>query len=159
MSTFDSQWQDVVVLLDSVPSPAAGASGPFVVANERRVAVAYRIVETDFERFGPFDESDDPSCVVVFSDATFHQFGPPNSEDLYAHPLASHGLRKFSVHEVKNSSLVTESWGQSQLSDSLRHFVLTLGGSTLECVAADCTVAGIYGSCEIAAREAFSLCG
>jgi hypothetical protein len=159
MSTFDSQWQDVVVLLDSVPSPATDASEPFVVANERRVAVAYRIAETDFERFGPFDDSDDPSCVVVFSDATFHQFGPPNDEDLHAHPLASRGLRGFSVHEVMNSSLVIESWGQSQSCDGLRHFVLTLGDSTLECVAADCTVAGIYGSCEIAAREAFSLCG
>src|SRR5580704_19484066 len=106
MSTFDSQWQDVVVLLDSVPCPAADASEPFVVANERRVAVAYRIAETDFERFGPFDDSDDPFCVVVFSDATFHQFGPPNNEDLHAHPLASHGLRGRSIHEVMNSSLV-----------------------------------------------------
>jgi hypothetical protein len=159
MSDFDSQWQDVVVLLDAVPSPAADASKPFVVANERRVAVAYRIAETDFERFGPFDDSDDPSCVAVFSDAVFHQFGPPNNEDLHAHPLASQGLRGLSVHEVMNSSLVMDAWGSSQSREGLRHFVFTLGDTTLECVSADCTVAGIYGSSEIAVREAFSLCG
>jgi hypothetical protein len=38
--------QDLVVLLDSVPSPANDASEPFIVANERRVLVAYRIRQT-----------------------------------------------------------------------------------------------------------------
>jgi hypothetical protein len=155
----ESHQQDTVVLLDSVPSPATDAPEPLVVANERLVLVAYRIAETDFERFGPFGEDDDPFCVVVFLGAAFHQFGPPNDEDLAAHPLASHGLRAFSAHEVMNSSFVADCWGVTSPRDGLRHFVLTLRDSTFECVAADCTVAGIYGSCDIAAREAFSLCG
>ena len=150
--------QDTVVLLDSVPSPATDASEPFVVANERRVVVAYRIAEADFERFGPFDDSDDPFCVVVFSEADFHQFGPPNAEDLHAHPLASRGLRGYCAHEIVNSSLVADSWGHVSSSDR-RHFVLTFQSSTFECVAADCTVAGVYGNGEVAGREAFSLCG
>lgn len=157
-SSIDSHQQDSVVLLDSVPSPSADAPEPFVIANERRVLVTYRIAETDFERFGPFGEGDDPFCVVVFSGAAFHQFGPPNDEDLDAHPLASHGLRGFAAHEVMNSSLVADSWGLTSSCDGLRHFILTLRDSTFECVAADCTVAGIYGAGDIAAREAFSLC-
>jgi hypothetical protein len=123
------------------------------------VAIAYRIADADFERFGPFDDGDDPFCVVVFSEAAFHQFGPPDADDLHAHPLASHGLRGFSAHEVLHSSLVADSWGQTSSHEGLRHFVLTLRDSTFECVAADCTAAGIYGSAVIAAREAFSLCG
>jgi hypothetical protein len=150
--------QDLVVVLDSVPSPAADASEPFVVANERRVVVAYRIAEADFERFGSFDEGDDPFCVLVFSEAAFHQFGPPNDKDLHAHPLAAQGLRGCSAHEIVSSSLVADSWGNASSNGGLRHFVLTLRDSTFECVAADCTVAGIYGNGDIAGREAFSLC-
>jgi hypothetical protein len=157
-SSIDSFRQDLVVLLDSVPSPSADASEPFVVANERRVVVAYRIAESDLERLGPFGEGDDPFCVVVFSEAAFHQFGPPNDEDLHAHPLASQGLRGYSAHEIVSSSLVADSWGLTSPRDGLRHFVLTLRDSTFECVAADCTVTGIYGNGDIAAREAFSLC-
>jgi hypothetical protein len=52
----------------------------FVVANERRVVVAYRVAEVDLECFGPFDEGDAPFFVLVFSEAAFHQFGPPNDE-------------------------------------------------------------------------------
>jgi hypothetical protein len=156
--SLDSYQQDQVVLLDDVPSPAADAPEPFVVANERRVVIAYRIAEIDFERFGPFDDDDDPFCVVEFSAAAFHQFGPPGDAGLYAHPLAPQGLRGYTAHEIVNSSLVTDSWGPAAAQDGRRHYVLTFQDSTYECVAADCTVVGIYGNGDIAGREAFSLC-
>jgi hypothetical protein len=155
----NTQPRDVVVLLNSVPHPAADASEPFVVANERRVAVAYRLDEAEFERFGPFGEGDDPFCVVLFSEAAFHQFGPPNDDDLDAHPLAEHGLRRYSAHEIENSSLVSDTWGQAASTARWRHFALTFQDSTYECVASDCTVVGMYGNADIARREAFSLCG
>ena len=155
----NNQPRDVVVPLNSVPRPAIDASEPFVVANERRVAVAYRIEEAEFERFGPFVEGDDPYTVVLFSEAAFHQFGPPNDDDLDAHPLAQHGLRRYSAHEIEHSSFVSGSWGQSASTEGWRHFVLTFQDSTYECVATDCTMVGIYGNADIARREAFSLCG
>jgi len=154
----DSYRLDQVVLLDGVPSPAADAPEPFVVANERRVVIAYRIAGSDFERFGPFDDDDDPFCVVEFSTAAFHQFGPPNDEGLNAHPLAPQGLRGYSAHEIVNSSLVEDSWGPGAADDGRHHYVLTFQDSTYECVVADCTVVGIYGNGDIACREAFSLC-
>lgn len=158
MSPLDAHQPDLVVLLDSVPRPSPDAPEPFVFANERRVMVSYRIAESDFERFGPFSDDDDPFCVVVFSGAAFHQFGPPSCEDLHAHPLASRGLLASAGHEVLNASLVEDTWGVASSNDGLRHFVLTLRDSTFECVAADCTAAGIFGNGDIAAREAFSLC-
>lgn len=154
----ESYEQDRVVLLDGVPSPAAETPEPFVVANERRVAIAYRIAEADFDRFGPFDDDDDPFCVVEFSAAAFHQFGPPNAEGLHAHPLAGQGLRGDSAHEIVNSSLVADAWGPDAAEDGRRHYLLTFQDSTYECVASDCTVVGIYGNGDIASREAFSLC-
>lgn len=157
-STPDSHDQDQVVLLDDVPSPAAEAPEPFVVANERRVVIAYRIAQAAFDRFGPFDADDDPHCAVEFSAAAFHQFGPPGDDGLYAHPLAANGLRGYSAHEIINSSLVEDSWGPDAVDEGRRHFVITFQDSTYECVAADCTVVGIYGNGDIAAREAFSLC-
>jgi hypothetical protein len=157
-STLDSQQQDQVVLLDDVPAPAADAPEPFVVANERRVVIAYRIAKADFERFGPFDADDDPFCAVEFSAAAFHQFGPPNDDSLHAHPLAEAGLRAHAAHEIVNSSLVADSWGPDAAQDGFRHYILTFQDSTFESVADDCTVVGIYGNGDIAAREAFSLC-
>jgi hypothetical protein len=156
--TLDSSRQeDDVVLLDSVPQPAADAAEPFIVASDRRVILAYPIAESDFERFGPFDSDDDPFCTVLFPDAVFHRLGPPGDSDLEIHPLASQGLRECSVHEVINSSLAAEISSVTSAEAERRHFVITFQGSTFECVASDYTVIGVYGAGEIASREAFSL--
>jgi hypothetical protein len=152
------QQDDKVVLLDSVPHPAADAAEPFIVASDRRVILAYPIAEADFERFGPFDPDDDPFCTVLFPDCVFHRLGPPGDNDLEIHPLASQGLLGHSVHEVVNSSLAAEI---AELASAAglapRHFVVTFQDSTFECVASDFTVIGVYGAGEIASREAFSL--
>ena len=157
-STFDSpQQEDQVVLLDSVPHPAADAAEPFIVASDRRVILAYPIAEADFERFGPFDPDDDPFCAVLFPDTVFHRLGPPGEGDLDIHPLTAHGLLGYSVHEVVNSSLTAEIAAVASAGPAPRHFVITFLGSTFECVASDVTVVGVYGAGEIASREAFSL--
>ena len=152
------QQDDKVVLLDSVPHPAADAAEPFIVASDRRVILAYPIAEADFERFGPFDPDDDPFCTVLFPDCVFHRLGPPGDNDLEIHPLASQGLLGHSVHEVVNSSLAAEiAELVSAAGLAPRHFVVTFQDSTFECVASDFTVIGVYGAGEIASREAFSL--
>ena len=152
-----TQQEDQVVLLDSVPHPAEDAAEPFIVASDRRVILSYPIAESDFERFGPFDPDDDPFCAVLFPDTVFHRLGPPGDDDLEIHPLASQGLTGYSVHEVMNSSLVTELAAVASTGPTLRHFVITFQASTFECVASDYTVVGVYGAGEIASREAFSL--
>jgi hypothetical protein len=157
-STIDSPRQeDQVLLLDSVPHPAADAAEPFIVAADRRVILAYPIAEADFERFGPFDPDDDPFCTVLFPDAVFHRLGPPGDVDLEIHPLAMQGLLGLSAHEVVNSSLAAEIAAVASIGPALRHFVMTFQDSTFECVASDYTVVGVYGAGEIASREAFSL--
>ncbi|MFM0723093.1 hypothetical protein PQQ53_05300 [Paraburkholderia strydomiana] len=157
-STIDSlRQEDQVVLLDSVPHPAADAAEPFIVASDRRVILAYPIAEADFERFGPFDPDDDPFCTVLFPDAAFHRLGPPGDVDLEIHPLAMQGLLGYAAHEVVNSSLAAEIVTVGSAVPALRHFVITFQDSTFECVASDYTVVGVYGAGEIASREAFAL--
>jgi hypothetical protein len=157
-STVESpQQEDLVVLLDSVPHPAADAAEPFIVASDRRVILAYPIAEADFERFGPFDPDDDPFCAVLFPDTVFHRLGPPGDGDLDIHPLAGQGLFGYSAHEVENSSLAAEIAAVGSAGLAQRHFVITFQDSTFECVASDYTVVGVYGASEIASREAFSL--
>ncbi|OAJ54737.1 hypothetical protein A6V36_34795 [Paraburkholderia ginsengiterrae] len=151
------QQEDQVVLLDSVPHPAADAAEPFIVASDHRLILCYPIAESDFERFGPFDPDDDPFCAVLFPDAVFHRLGPPGEVDLEVHPLASQGLAGYSVHEVMNSSLAAELVAIAPAGSAQRHFVITFLESTFECVASDHTVVGVFGAGEIAMREAFSL--
>ena len=152
-----SQQEDQILLLDSVPQPAADAAEPFIVASDRRVILAYPIAESDFERFGPFDPDDDPFCAVLFPDTLFHRLGPPGERDMEIHPLATQGLAAYSVHEVINSSLAEELSAISLPEVAKRHFVITFQESTFECVASDYTVVGVYGAAEIASREAFAL--
>jgi len=165
VSTFEvPQQEDQVVLLDSAPHPATDAAEPFLVASDRRVILTYPIAEEDFERFGPFDPDDDPFCAVLFPDAVFHRLGPPGDGDLEVHPLAAQGLAGYSVHEVVNSSLCAEiaavevdATPDDAGVRARRHFVITFGESTFECVASDYTVIGVFGAGEIARREAFAL--
>ena len=158
ISTLDAPRQDdLIVLLDSVPHPAADAAEPFIVASDRRLILAYPIAAADFDRFGPFDPDDDPFCAVLFPDTVFHRLGPPGDGDLEIHPLAGQGLLGYSVHEVVNSSLAAEIAGVTVAGPLQRHFVITFQDSTFECVASDYTVVGVYGADEIAIREAFSL--
>jgi hypothetical protein len=151
------QQEEQVLLLDSVPHPAADAAEPFIVASDRRVILAYPIAESDFERFGPFDPDDDPFCAVLFPDTVFHRLGPPGDGDLEIHPLASQGLAAFAAQEVINSSLVDELSAVSLPELAKRHFVITFLESTFECIASDYTLVGVYGAAEIASREAFAL--
>ncbi|CAH2904641.1 MAG: FIG00460443: hypothetical protein [uncultured Paraburkholderia sp.] len=152
-----SQQEDQVLLLDSIPHPAADAAEPFIVASDRRVILAYPIAESDFERYGPFDPDDDPFCAVLFPDTVFHRLGPPGERDLEIHPLASQGFTAYSAHEVTHSSLVDELSAVSSTESARRHFAITFLESTFECIASDYTVVGIYGAADIASREAFAL--
>lgn len=148
---------DKVVVLNTVPTPSAGSTEPFVIANERQVVIAYRIAQVDFERYGPFCDEEEPFCLVQFPWAAFHRLGPPNDEGLGVHPLAVAGLKWYQAHEVMNSSFVASSWKLASPHHPRRHFVLTFQDSTFECVATDCVLSGVYGSSDIANREAFSL--
>jgi hypothetical protein len=79
-------------------------------------------------------------------------------EEASAHLLAPNGLAENYVQEVSNSSAIAQPSDCDAAADGERHFVIAFEDSTPECIAADCVVAGIYGSGDVAAREAFMFC-
>ncbi|MPW22392.1 hypothetical protein GCT13_37590 [Paraburkholderia sp. CNPSo 3157] len=146
---------DTPTLLDSVPMPAPVSTEPFVIADEGRVMLVYRIAPSNFHRYGPFARNEEPFCLVRFDSAVFQSLGPPSHEELSRHVLHAKGLCCYGAYEVLYSTLVAEWWPDVPRAIALRHFIFTFEESSFECIASDCQLAGIYGAANVACREAF----
>jgi hypothetical protein len=124
---------DEVVRLDDVPAPSAGASEAHVLCNDHHLFVAYRTAEIWEE-----------IAVVEFQPFYYAlSFGPPNDEAFDGHPLATRGLERYGVFEVRFSSWIRDLERMNRVHPShdpqffsvFRHFIFTFHDSTLECVA------------------------
>jgi hypothetical protein len=155
MSEPTSIGRDRVVPLESVPRPCSGDPELFIVGNERQLVLAFHIGQADAEDYGALAGEDAPFCLVLFPSPSAYAH---TKEDVAAHPLAPNGLVGNCVHEVLSSSPIAEPSDDEPAEVSERHFLIAFDDSTFECIAADCVVAGIYGSRDVAAREAFMLC-
>ncbi|HCE66046.1 MAG TPA: hypothetical protein DER40_00570 [Geobacter sp.] len=88
--------------------------------------------------------TDERIAVIEFPLVYIFTFGSPGDESLNGHPLYKHGLEFYRVHEIEDSSWITELEKQNSvhprhdrawfLKDK-RHYVFTFHDSTLECVA------------------------
>ncbi|ACC76503.1 conserved hypothetical protein (plasmid) [Paraburkholderia phymatum STM815] len=77
--------------------------GEFVVADEDRAILAYRIAPADLAHYGLLVEKEEPFCVVRFNGAVFQTLGPPNNEELVQHVLYAKGLCPYGAYEVLGS--------------------------------------------------------
>ncbi|MEM5389955.1 hypothetical protein VSR68_41545 [Paraburkholderia phymatum] len=143
------------MLLGTVPMPASASTDPFVIADEGRVILIYRIAPYELSRYGRFVQKEEPFCVVRFDGAVFQSLGPPNDEELVQHVLYAKGLRPYGAYEVLAPSLVLEWWPNISPAIALRHFIFTFEDSSFECVASSCELAGIFSSADIARSEGF----
>ena len=146
---------DTPVLLGTVPMPAPASTEPFVVADEGRAILVYRIAPADLARYGFFVQNEEPFCVVRFDGAVFQSLGPPNDEEFVHHVLYAKGLRPYGAYEVLASSLVVEWWPKIAPAIVLRHFIFTFEDSSFESVASTCEFAGVFATADIARSEAF----
>jgi len=146
---------DIPVLLDTVPMPAPASTEPFVIADEGRAILAYRIAPPSLTRYRAV-QNGQPFCLVRFDAAVFQSLGPPNDEDLVHHVLYAKGLRAYGAYEVLESRLVVEWWPNTAPAVALRHFIFTFEDSSFECVASNCIVAGIFATADTARGEALS---
>ncbi|MPW23479.1 hypothetical protein GCT13_43780 [Paraburkholderia sp. CNPSo 3157] len=143
------------MLLGTVPMPASASTDPFVIADEGRTILVYRIASSDLSRYGHFVQKEEPFCVVRFDGAVFQSLGPPSDEELVQHVLYAKGLRPYGAYEVLAPSLVVEWWPNIAPAIALRHFIFTFEDSSFECVASTCALAGIFATADIARSEAF----
>jgi hypothetical protein len=86
-----------------------------------------------------------PLGLVEFTGVHTVLFGGPNDEALNGHHLYGKGLQPYAIHEVRDSSWISEAehvnsvhpYHQGGWHAWLRHFVITFHDETLECLARD----------------------
>ena len=152
--------KDRVVELEAAPQCSPGAPLPFVLADEGRLLLAYMVSEPDPDWDGKTPESVTPAsagkavAIVEFHTPYCHMLGPPNDEAFSGHPLASRGLKPYTVAEVEQSSWIRRLAAMNAVHPShrpshfatYRHFIFAFHDSTFECVAEDFTVEVLRGS-------------
>jgi len=118
-----------VIVLDDWPQPEVVAEAQ-IRADEHALVVRYRT-------------ADEKIAVIRFPLCAYVAFGAPNDEALGGHPLSALGLKFYSVHEVKDSSLVRmleqrnavhPRHDRTRYLKDKKHYVFTFQDSTLECV-------------------------
>ncbi len=122
----------------------AGAPMPHVFANGNSVFVLFyqhtRIHATDIAA-----TEQEPLALVEFTGVHAVLFGGPNDEALNGHRLYGRGLDRYTIHEVRASSWISEAervnsvhpYHQAGWHGWLRHFIITFHDETLECLARD----------------------
>ena len=93
--------------------------------------------------FEASDESNELCAVVAFKRPFAHMSRPPNDEAFEGHPLASRGLKPYSVFEVEKSSWVgavermiaAHPYHRTEPFSSFKFFIFSLHDSTFGCVA------------------------
>ena len=121
--------EERVIVLRDWPQPTVVAE-PRIFADDDSLFLRYRSV-------------DDKIVVVHFPSCAYLTFGAPNDEAMNGHPLYGHGLKHYSVHEVRNSSLIQSLERKNSVHPrhhrefylrDKKHYIFTFQDSTLECV-------------------------
>ncbi len=127
--------EDIVRQLDTEPQCATGAPLPHCWSSEGRLLLAYVLARPEPGR--------EMTVVVGFHRPLAHMMGPPNDEAFRGHPLASRGLRRYCIAEVRQSSWIRRLERMNAVYplhdprrfEHFRHFVFSFHDSTFECVA------------------------
>ena len=127
---YASLGSDQIVENTELPQASTGSPNPVILANDRACVLAYAI------------EPDEEWVIVTLSGRTIY-FGPPNDETLQSHPLYEKGLKFYAMHEVLDSSWISQLEKQNRVHrlhnperfSRLRHFIWTFHDSTFEIVA------------------------
>lgn len=152
--------KDTVIELSNAPQSSVGAPCPVVFATEHTVHLAYYLQNTpkgwDGSDVRVMDEhtAGEPVALIEFMRPYAHLFGPPNDEAFSGHPLASRGLRPYSVSEIRESSWIRRLERMNAVHPchkpehfrEYRHFVFAFHDATFECVAHAFTVSFHTGS-------------
>ncbi len=151
---------DRVIEIESAPRPDVGAPLPTVVGDEHRLLLAYIASVPDPDWDGTYvkvvspESPNEPIAIVTFERPYCHLFGSPNDEAFEGHPLASRGLKPYSVSEVAESSWVralermnaVHPYHRPESFSDRHHYIFSFHDSTFECVARGFTVEVHHGS-------------
>jgi hypothetical protein len=163
---YDVDRHDRVVELTDVPPCEAGAPLPVVVADERKLQLAYLAAIPDPNWDGTHVRgvdlsTDEPAVLITFERATAWFHGPPNDEAFQGHPLAARGLHPYAAFRVDNSSWVrrlermnsVHPYHRPEAFSGLHHYVFAFHDSTFECIARGFDAAVVDGPLEAVAER------
>jgi hypothetical protein len=137
--------KDRVVVLDGIPQSSPGAPEPMIIADERRVVLAYYVHSAelwDGKTVQMRDPEGKETIALVRLKSHAHMFGPPNDEAFSGHPLASRGLRPYGTFRIEGSSWIRKlekmnrvhSSHEPRVFQALQHVVFAFHDSTFECI-------------------------
>ena len=140
--------RDQVVALADVPQSSVGAPSPCVLADERRVILAYYMQERlpiwkrSAAELAASEDSREDVALVRFNRCFAHMLGSPSDEAFAGHPLESRGLRPYGVFRIDQSSWIRKLEKMNSVHPShhaevfrgLQHLVFAFHDSTFECV-------------------------
>ena len=146
---------------------------PALMAEEGGVLLCYYASEPDPEWDGTYVNVVDPDTggmaivIVRFIWPSSHMFGMPNDEAFAGHPLASRGLRPYSVCEVLDSSWARKLERMNSVHprhdpsrfENDRHFIFVFHDSVFECVADGFEITIIRGSMRSAMKRMVKMLG
>ena len=119
-----------------VPLPATAAPVPFIVANEYKTLLCYRVLGAPPEL----------RALVSFHGVHATRWGPVIDEHLSAHEFGRVGPGFYSPYQYSNSEWLDQAIGAAVVASSpwflgtLYHFVFPFHESTFECLAASIRV-------------------
>jgi hypothetical protein len=118
---------------------------PVIIADERRVVLAYRVQSTEIwgRKTARIEELDGKEPIALLRlESRAHMFGPPNDEAFSGHPLASRGLHPYGAFRIEGSSWIRKLERMNRVHQAheaehfrtLQHLVFAFHDSTFECV-------------------------
>lgn len=136
---------DRVVALEGIPPSSAGAPEPVIIADERRVILAYHVQSAeiwDGKTVRIEDTEGKEPIALVRLESRAHMFGPPNDEAFSGHPLATRGLHPYGAFRIEGSSWIRKLERMNRVHRAheparfltLQHLVFAFHDSTFECV-------------------------
>jgi hypothetical protein len=152
--------KDEVIRLGNAPQSSVGAPCPMISASEQSLRLAYFVEDIpsnwDGSTVSVIDENTnrEPVALITFTRPKAHMFGPPNDEAFSGHPLASRGLKPYSVSEIRNSSWLrhlermnaVHPYHKPELFLDYHHFVFSFHDTTFECISKGFQVSIHHGS-------------
>lgn len=151
--------KDKVIELENIPQSSVGAPMPIIMCDDHKLFLAYLLQNApenwDFKSIRVVTaDTEDYIALVEFEKYKSLMFGSPNDEAFHGHPLASRGLKPYTVFEIENSSWLralermnsAHPYHKPKEYEQLKHFVFAFHDSTFECVAENFNISISRGS-------------
>ncbi len=155
--------EETAILINTFFPQDTGTPCPYVISNDFRIFLLYSI-DTTSPSWNKFlaeicvldKEVENFIALVSFANYYCFRFGGINDEVLHAHPLYNHGLECYQIHEVINSSWISEQKKINSIHSNFneiewnekRHFVFTFHDNIFECIANDFSIKAYKGYLE-----------